>query len=292
MKVIPIRPRGFCPGVVKAVKIVEGVLNNPAYPRPIQILGMIVHNRHVVDDFTSKGVITLEGTHESRHEMISKVVPGTVIITAHGISDLVYHMLKDLPVVIVDATCKDVSRTQKLVKEHLSKNHEIIYIGKRNHPETESVSELSSKVHVIETLDDFNEAEFLDKQLFVTNQTTFSIRDIETILSGIQKIYPNAIISDEICDSTRIRQEAILEANKDVDLCFIVGDPKSNNTQNLVKLSIEETNTLTYLIESEKDIKKEMLFGVKTVTVSSGASTPNSITKRVIDYLNSINIEE
>ncbi len=286
MKVIPIRPRGFCPGVVKAIQIVEDVIKDPSYPRPIQILGMIVHNRHVVEDFQSRGVISIEGFHESRLEMISKVVPGTVIITAHGISDFVRQQLKDLHVVLVDATCRDVSRTQNLVKSHLSQNDEILYIGKRNHPETESVQELSSKVHVIESISDFKNLKLHTEKLFVTNQTTFSIRDIEPILHEIRETYPFAVISDEICDSTRIRQEAILETNKNIDVCFIVGDPRSNNTKNLVKISIEETKTPTYLIETENDITEMMLKGVNSVSVSSGASTPNQITKRVIEYLN------
>lgn len=285
MKVIPIRPRGFCPGVVNAVKIVENVIKDKNYPRPIQILGMIVHNRHVVDEFTSQGVITIEGNHASRLEMIDQIKDGTVIITAHGISDIVHDKLKEKNVIIVDATCRDVYRTQTMVKDRLNLGYDVIYIGRKNHPETESVEGLSNCVHVVESVEDLKKLVLSNDFLFVTNQTTFSIKDIEEILYEIKKLFPNALVSDEICDSTRIRQEAILKANVLVDACFIVGDHRSNNTHNLVKISREQTNTLTYLIETEKDITEEMLDGVKVVSVSSGASTPTHITKKVIDYL-------
>lgn len=285
MKVIPIRPRGFCPGVVKANNIVEDVISNEAYPRPITILGMIVHNQFVVNRFTEKGVITLDDPQLSRMELAKQIHSGTVIITAHGVGSEVINDLRNRHIVVVDATCKDVLKTQKLVAKKIDEGYSVIYIGKKNHPETEAILSISSRIILIENEEDVQKIELSDNMPFITNQTTFSIRDIEKIRNKVLQRFPNAIFSDEICDSTRIRQEAILNSNKGVDVCFIVGDKRSNNTRNLVKISTEETHTLTYLIESVHDITMEMLKDKKVASVSSGASTPNHVTDAVIQFL-------
>jgi len=285
MKVIPIRPRGFCPGVVNAINMVSQVIDNEEYPRPITILGMIVHNHHVVENLTLKGVITLDDPSMTRMELANKIEKGTVIITAHGVSSDVIASLEKRHITVVNASCKDVLKTQNLVIQKLSQGFQIIYIGKQNHPETESVLNISHSIVLVETEADVSTVEIQEPKIFVTNQTTFSIRDIERIRNRILAKYPNAQFSEEICDSTRIRQEAILNANHHIDACFIVGDKRSNNSHNLVKTSIEETHTPTYLVESYRDITDEMIKGKMTVTVSSGASTPNEITQEVIRYL-------
>jgi 4-hydroxy-3-methylbut-2-enyl diphosphate reductase len=285
MQVLPITPRGYCPGVVKAIDIVNKAIENPTLPRPIYILGMIVHNRFVVDDFTQKGVITLNETGKTRLELLDYVKEGTVIITAHGTEDAVFQKIKDKGLTLINATCKDVQKTHDLIKGYLEKKYEILFIGKNHHPETEGALGIDPKIQLIESLEDVLKLSSSDHPIFVTNQTTLSIRDLDKIFALIQTKFPHAVISDEICNSTRIRQEAVLKSNNNIDLCFVVGDPFSHNTASLVKLSKTFTNAITYPIESVDDIRPEQLLGYKTVSVTSGASTPTLITSRVIEYL-------
>ena len=48
MKVFKIVPRGYCKGVVNAIKIAKE--SKQKYPNdPIYIFGMIVHNQYIVD---------------------------------------------------------------------------------------------------------------------------------------------------------------------------------------------------------------------------------------------------
>jgi len=285
MQVVPITPRGYCPGVVKAIDIVNKAIENPVYPRPIYILGMIVHNRFVVDEFTQKGVITLNESGKTRIELLDQVQSGTVIITAHGTEDAVIEKIKAKGLTMIDATCKDVAKTHDLIKEYLLKGYDVLFIGKKHHPETEGALGIHPKIKLIETLSDVEQLSSMNQNLFVTNQTTLSIRDLDQIFASIQSKYPQAVISDEICNSTRIRQEAVLKSNNAVDLCFVVGDPFSNNTASLVKLSKTLTSAITYAIESVEDIQPAQLMGYKTVSVTSGASTPTQITNQVIAYL-------
>jgi 4-hydroxy-3-methylbut-2-enyl diphosphate reductase len=284
MIVKKITPRGFCKGVYNAIELVKKSLNDPTLPRPIYVLGFIVHNKHVVDDLTNAGAITLDDRLTSRLELVKDIKKGTIILSAHGTDEEVKRLILENNLTLIDATCNDVYQTHDSIKEHLAKGYNIIYIGKINHPETNASISLSPKITLIETLEDLDKV-ILKEPLFVTNQTTFSINDILPIHEKIKSLYQNVIISEEICNATRFRQNAIIKGNEGVDLCYVVGDPRSNNSKNLVKISQELTKTKTLLIQSVKDIKIKDLKGVSVVSVSSGASTPNYLTEEVIKFL-------
>lgn len=289
MIVKKITPRGFCKGVYNAVNIVKKSLEDQTLPRPIYVLGFIVHNKSVVEELKELGAITLDDRLTSRLDLIKDITQGTIILSAHGTDEAVKERILNNGLTLIDATCNDVYKTHDSIKEYLEKGYNIIYIGKMNHPETNASLSISPKVTLVETIEDLNNIR-ISEPIFVTNQTTFSINDITPIHNKIKELYQEVIITEEICNATRFRQNAIIEGNKDVDFCYIVGDPRSNNSKNLVKISIEITNTPTKLIESVKDIDLKDLLGVKTISVSSGASTPNRLTQEVIEYLQNLEI--
>lgn len=129
MKVIKITPRGYCYGVVDAMVIARNAALDTTLPRPIYILGMIVHNKHVTDAFEQDGIITLDG--ENREEIIEQVNEGTVIFTAHGVSPKIREIAKRKGLVSIDATCPDVTVTHDLIREKTAEGYEIVYIGKK-----------------------------------------------------------------------------------------------------------------------------------------------------------------
>ena len=61
MRVRTISPRGYCYGVVDAMVLVRRVAANPDVPRPIHVLGMLVHNRRVTEAFEEIGVVCIDG---------------------------------------------------------------------------------------------------------------------------------------------------------------------------------------------------------------------------------------
>ena len=153
MDVVRISPRGYCYGVVDAMALAMQTAKNLNLPRPIYILGMIVHNAHVTEFFKEEGVITLEG--ENRLEILSQVDSGTVIFTAHGVSPEVRRMARDKGLTVVDATCPDVTKTHDLIREKVADGYEIIYIGKKGHPEPEgAIGVAPDHVHLIEKLEE------------------------------------------------------------------------------------------------------------------------------------------
>ncbi|PWW26556.1 4-hydroxy-3-methylbut-2-enyl diphosphate reductase [Cytobacillus oceanisediminis] len=284
MNVIKISPRGYCYGVVDAMVIARNAALDPSLPRPIYILGMIVHNKHVTDAFEEEGIITLDGN--DRKEILDKVDKGTVIFTAHGISPQVREAAKQKGLVTIDATCPDVTRTHDLIREKEKEGFQIIYIGKKGHPEPEgAVGVAPHAVHLVQTIEDVNELNIKADKILVTNQTTMSQWDVGHVMEQIKERYPHAEFHKEICMATQVRQEAVAEQAGQADVLIVVGDPKSNNSNRLAQVSEEIAGTKAYRIADITELDVSWLKDASTVAVTAGASTPTPITKEVITFL-------
>jgi 4-hydroxy-3-methylbut-2-en-1-yl diphosphate reductase len=291
MEVVKISPRGYCYGVVDAMALALQTAKNLNLPRPIYILGMIVHNAHVTHFFEGEGVITLDG--ENRLEILEKVEQGTVIFTAHGVSPEVRRRSREKGLTVVDATCPDVTRTHDLIREKVSEGYEVIYIGKKGHPEPEgAVGVAPEHVHLIERLEEIEQLNFSEGRILITNQTTMSQWDIKHIMNKLLERFPQAEIHNEICLATQVRQEAVAEQAKEVDLVIVVGDPKSNNSNRLAQVSEEIAGVKAYRISDVSEIDRSWLQHVRKVGVTSGASTPTPITKEVITYLEQYHVQD
>ncbi|MFY2152296.1 4-hydroxy-3-methylbut-2-enyl diphosphate reductase [Mammaliicoccus sciuri] len=286
MEIIKITPRGYCYGVVDAMVIARNASLDKSLPRPIYILGMIVHNKHVTDAFESDGIITLDGPN--RLKILEQIDEGTVIFTAHGVSPEVKRRAKEKGLVCIDATCPDVDNTHQLIRDVKSNGYHVIYIGKKGHPEPEgAVGVAPDIVHLVQTLDDIDalpEA-LMNQKLIVTNQTTMSQWDVKHLIDELKVKYPHIEVHEEICLATQVRQEAVATQADQADLLIVVGDPKSNNSNRLAQVSKEIAHTNAYRIADLSELKLEWLQDIESVAVTAGASTPTPIVKEVIDYI-------
>lgn len=284
MDVIKITPRGYCYGVVDAIQMVKQVANDPDAPRPIYILGLIVHNRHIVQELEELGVITLDG--ENRLALLDQVEQGTVIFTAHGVSPAVKVQAIQKGLNVVDATCPDVTKTHDLIRELVGQGYEIVYIGKKGHPEPEgAVGVAPDHVHLVETVADVEALAFPCEKVAVTNQTTLSKWDTEALMRKIQERYPHVEVYNEICLATQLRQEAVAKFAPDAELVLVVGDQRSNNSRKLVQVAEEIAGREAHLVDNVNEIDPAWLEGKKRVAVTSGASTPTQLTRQVIKFL-------
>lgn len=284
IEVLKISPRGYCYGVVDAMVLARQAAQNLDLPRPIYILGMIVHNSHVTQSFEDEGIITLDGPN--RMEILSQVESGTVIFTAHGVSPEVRKLARDKGLTTLDATCPDVTRTHELIREKAADGYEIIYIGKKGHPEPEGAIGIApDHVHLIEKEEEIEQLQVNSSRIIITNQTTMSQWDIKHIMKSLLDKFPGAEIHNEICLATQVRQEAVAEQAGQADLVIVVGDPRSNNSNRLAQVSEEIAGVPAHRIGDVTELKREWLEGVGKVAVTSGASTPTPITKEVIAYL-------
>lgn len=284
MQVTKITPRGYCYGVVDAMVIARNAALDKTLPRPIYILGMIVHNKHVTDAFEQDGIITLDG--ENRKDILDKVDKGTVIFTAHGVSPEIREIARQKGLVSIDATCPDVTVTHDLIAEKSQEGYDIIYIGKKGHPEPEgAIGVAPDHVHLVQSIEDIDQLQLHREKLLVTNQTTMSQWDVAHLMKRLEEKFPNIEVHKEICLATQVRQEAVAKQAGATDLLIVVGDPKSNNSNRLTQVSEEIAHTKSYRIADLSELKLEWLKGVNTVGVTAGASTPTPIVKEVIKFL-------
>lgn len=287
MEIITITPRGFCKGVVKAIQIAkETAEQNP--DQPITILGELVHNKDVVEGLKHFGIETLESKDKTRVELLEDVTQGIVIFTAHGINPDVKAKADAKGLRWVDASCEDVVVTQRLVESYLKQGYHVLYIGQKGHPEAEAICTTDPQhVHLINRLEDFDQLPNLLEKVFVTNQTTMSVLDIQSLLSEAQKRYPFALISNEICSATRTRQEAILNLEP-VDALIVVGDQKSNNTRMLAQIGRNKGIPFVHLVRNYHECDTIDFSSFKKIAITAGASTPTFLVNQVISYCRAI----
>lgn len=281
-----IKPNGFCHGVVTAIKKVLNTIETN--DGDIYVLGMIIHNEIVVKELEKLGVKTIDDKTKTRLELLDQIESGTVIFTAHGVSDEVRVKAKEKGLNVVDASCKDVTKTQGIIKQHLEDGYDVIYIGKNAHPETEACVSIDTRIKLVTNLADVSKLKINNQKIIITNQTTLSILDIQPIIDAITEKYPNVVFINEICKATEMRQRAIINST-DADLIIIVGDKRSNNTQKLVDLGNQQAKVETVRIASLSELDPNLLIGRKLVKISAGASTPSMTTKQVLEFVSNFN---
>jgi 4-hydroxy-3-methylbut-2-enyl diphosphate reductase len=287
MEVIKITPRGYCYGVVDALQMVRQATKDPSLPRPIYVLGQIIHNRLAVEALTELGVISLDGP--DRLKLLEQIETGTVIFTAHGVSPHVRELAQKKNLHCLDATCPDVAITHQLVRQLAAEEYTIFYIGRANHPEPAGIlGEVKEKIFLIEKEEDLHNLQLTDTQcrkIAVTTQTTLSQWDTRRLIEAIKRRYPHAEIHIDICSATQQRQEAVVTQARGADLTIVVGDPRSNNTNRLVQVSQEIAGVPAIRIENLAQLQESWLVGKKRIAVTAGASTPSHLTREVIQYL-------
>jgi len=285
MEVLKITPRGYCHGVVDAFRIAKRVREETQ--GPVHMLGMLVHNTHATDDLQRQGVALVD--QPNRLDGLEHIKDGTVIFTAHGVSPQVKQRAVELGLKPVDATCSDVVRTHELVADLASKGYEVVYIGRKGHPEPEGVmGEAPGKVHLVQDPEDIQALDIKGDRVAVTCQTTLSVWDTEDLIGRVKARYPQAEVHNEICRATQERQEAAVEAAKDVDVVIVVGSSRSSNSLRLVEVVKKLGCKPAYLVDRLEDLDVEWLRGAKKVGVTSGASTPSQLTRRVIEYIEAL----
>lgn len=286
MKLLLSKPRGFCAGVVRAIDIVEKALEK--WGAPIYVKHEIVHNRRVVDALCTKGAVFIEDLNE--------VPKGSrIIYSAHGVSPEVRSLAAKRELIEIDATCGLVTKVHSAVKRFAAKGYKVVLIGHKNHVEIiGTAGEAPEQTTIVESVDDVEKLEFPPEQkLFYTTQTTLSLDDVQEITDALILKFPHieTLPSASICYATTNRQMALRNIIDSVDLVLVVGDVQSSNSNRLREVS-ERRGVVSYLINSESEIQPAWLEGVKSIGLTAGASTPESIVQKIIKRLQSLGVED
>ena len=270
-------PRGFCAGVVLAIDLVEYALKK--FGPPVYVKHQIVHNSVVVSEVESKGAITVES--------VSKIPDNsTVVFSAHGSPPEDYKIAKTKNLKVIDATCPLVTKVHNEAKKYSKEDKEIILVGHKGHQEVIGTSG-QTKMKIIDDREKFEltkQSSKNKKDVVVLSQTTLSVRDTKNTIEKIKKIYPNALIRNDICYATTNRQEVAVKLAKKVDLVLVVGASNSSNCNRLKDVAID-SGTNSYLINSFEEIKSEWLKNINKLGLTSGASTPDKLVYEIITKL-------
>ncbi|MBV8630011.1 MAG: 4-hydroxy-3-methylbut-2-enyl diphosphate reductase [Silvibacterium sp.] len=278
-RVLLLKPRGFCAGVVRAIDVVKIALET--FGAPIYVRKEIVHNRFVVNELAEKGAIFVDD--------IDQVPSGMrVIYSAHGVSPAVREQSRLRNLKVIDATCPLVTKVHVEAVKFAKQGYSLVLIGHRDHDEIEgtlgeapTVTTVVSSAEEVETLavPDPNRVAYL-------TQTTLSLDEARDIIQALKQKFPNIVgpHSQDICYATENRQTAVKNVAHNADLVLVVGSNNSSNSNRLVEVS-ENLGTRSYLIDNSNAIDPAWLEGVATVAVTAGASAPEVLVEDVVAYL-------
>ena len=288
-KLLLLKPRGFCAGVVRAIDIVRIALET--FGAPIYVYHEIVHNRYVVNDLASKGAIFVDDL---------KDVPSgaRAVFSAHGVSPEIRTLAKSRGLRIIDATCPLVTKVHMEAVRFARQGYSILLIGHKDHEEV--IGTLGEAPDVTQVVGTPQEVEHItvkdpNKVAYVT-QTTLSLDEAGQIIDALKKKFPNIYEppAQDICYATENRQRAVKQVVTDTDLLLVVGSENSSNSKRLVEVA-GSLGRAAHLIDSFDQIKVEWLNGVNTVALTAGASAPEILVQQVVEFLTSkgyTNLEE
>lgn len=273
MKVELLKNSGYCFGVKNAIDI--AINARKKYPnKKIYVLGMLIHNNYVVDILNKYGIETLDVSLNEYQEAIKNLECGSVIIfSAHGHDINLDKIVEEKKLIKIDAICPMVQQCMKLILNALNKNQKIIYIGIKNHPETNAMLSINKDIIFIDyKLPIYNQINTNDSY-FCINQTTLSFIDLYKIHDDLKRITNKITIADEICKFTRNRQEEILNLPKNVDGIVVVGSKKSSNTMRLYEMCLNKYSDCTILfVQDEKEVNLDKLKNLHHIIVLGGTS--------------------
>jgi 4-hydroxy-3-methylbut-2-enyl diphosphate reductase len=278
-KIVLLTPRGFCAGVVRAIDVVKIALDT--YGAPIYVRKEIVHNKHVVDELRELGAIFVEELEEAP-------AGSRVIFSAHGVSPAVRQQAKQLQLNVIDATCPLVTKVHLEAVKFARKGYTIVLIGHENHDEViGTLGEAPEAMVLVQTVEDVEKLAVPDesKMAYLT-QTTLSLDETSHIVARLRERFPHieGPHSQDICYATENRQVAVKAVAPLTDLLLVVGSRNSSNSQRLVEVCRKEGRP-AYLVDDEGDVKSEWFEGVNTVSITAGASAPEHLVERLIEFL-------
>jgi 4-hydroxy-3-methylbut-2-enyl diphosphate reductase len=277
-KLLLAAPRGYCAGVDRAVQTVERALE--LYGAPVYVRKEIVHNKHVVEQLRDRGAVFVDAETE---------VPegATVVFSAHGVAPSVHSNAAARSLHTIDATCPLVTKVHVEAKKFAAEDYTIVLVGHAGHEEVEgTMGEAPEHIVLIENEADVEELEVKDpNKVAYISQTTLSVDETHAIIDRLRQRFP-AIVgprTDDICYATTNRQAAVKQMAGECDLVLVIGSRNSSNSNRLVEVA-REHGADAYLIDHEGQVREEWLVGKRVVGITSGASAPEELVQRLVEF--------
>ena len=282
-KIILANPRGFCAGVDRAIDIVEKALIK--FGSPIYVRHEVVHNKLVVQNLQSKGVIFINELDEVPND-------GVVIFSAHGVSNQVENAAKTRKLRYFDATCPLVSKVHHQVERYSKLGKKVLLIGHKGHPEVEGTMgrhnpNFGSEIYLIQDQDEARELNIpRNSEIGLVTQTTLSLDDTREIIEILKQKFPKLEMprNEDICYATQNRQDAVKQLALEVDFVIVIGSKNSSNSNRLKELA-ERCGTPAILVDEFKDIDLKKLEVFNSIGLTAGASAPEATVQEIAKNL-------
>ena len=278
-RVLIAAPRSFCAGVVRAIDIVEKLLET--HGPPVYVRHQIVHNVHVVRDLEARGAIFVETEQEVPEGAL-------VVLSAHGVAPQVYRQCADRRLQVIDATCPLVSKVHAEARRYAGRGLKIALVGHAGHEEViGTMGEAPSSIVLVETVEDAQALEVEnDERVAYLTQTTLSVDDTGEVVDALRERFPDLVgpPSADICYATQNRQDAVKKICQEATLVLVVGSKTSSNANRLVEVA-RTSGADAYLVDDERDVDPAWLDGHATLGLTAGASSPDLLVNRVADRL-------
>jgi (E)-4-hydroxy-3-methyl-but-2-enyl pyrophosphate reductase (IPP and DMAPP forming) len=269
---------GFCFGVKRAVEMAEEVLKKKgkAYS-----LGSIIHNRQVVESLAEKGLKVIKNIDEADS--------GVLVISSHGISPDLVGRISKRSLKLVDTTCPFVRNAQETARSLGKDGYTVIIVGDADHPEVRALYDFAGKkAFVIKDAKGLKALKLKPGQrIGILSQTTQSMDNFLGVVNAIKDAGPKDLrVFNTICKDAEKRQAAARDISGEVELMLVVGGKSSANTKRLFEVC-KKILSKSYLVETESDLEDKWFKDVSVVGITSGASTPDNIVRRVAKVLKS-----
>ncbi len=279
MQIILAAPRGFCAGVNMAIESLELALQR--FGPPVYVYHEIVHNKWVVGDFGSRGVVFVDD--------LSQIPPGSnVLYSAHGVSPEIRQASEERGLNAIDATCPLVTKVHREAIRYAREGYVIVLIGHEGHDEVVgTLGEAPDAICLVAEEEDVNRLDLAeDQKIAYLTQTTLSVDDASRIIARLRERFPHieGPARQDICYATQNRQEAARLLAEQADVVLVVGSRNSSNSQRLAEIA-RTGGVPAHLIDGPDDISREWFSGEETVLITAGASAPENIVQRCIAYL-------
>ncbi|WP_235457144.1 4-hydroxy-3-methylbut-2-enyl diphosphate reductase [Williamsia sp. Leaf354] len=279
-RVLLAEPRGYCAGVDRAIETVEKALEK--HGAPVYVRKEIVHNRHVVETLTEKGVVFVDETDEVPEGQL-------VVFSAHGVSPAVHETAASRNLRTIDATCPLVTKVHQEAKRFARDDFDILLIGHEGHEEVEGTAgEAPEHIQLVDGPESVGGVTVRDESKVIwLSQTTLSVDETMETVSKLRERFPllQDPPSDDICYATQNRQVAVKAMAPHCDLLIVVGSTNSSNSVRLVEVALQAGARASYLVDYARDIDTSWFEGAQTVGVTSGASVPEVLVRGVVDLL-------
>jgi 4-hydroxy-3-methylbut-2-enyl diphosphate reductase len=260
---------GLCFGVRDAIALAI----DKAKERPLTILGELVHNETVMAGLRARGI-------HSEND-IAKIETATVMVTAHGASDLAIQRARGGGFNVTEATCPLVHYAHRAVKQLVAEGCHPVIVGQRGHVEVRGLTEDLAAFDIVLTEEDVQQ--LAPRSRFgVASQTTQPIARVRQLVECIRRQFPESEVRfiDTVCQPTKQRQKAALDVAQESDVVIVVGGKNSNNTRELAE-SCRRYCEHVHHVQSSADLREEWFVGAQTIGLTAGTSTPDAVIDEV-----------